>query len=482
MRRGSILGPLVLILIGLVFLLRNFLPEFRMLDILSLYWPWLLIGWGVLRVVEVLNWHHKGQLIPRGGMNGGEWALVIFICLFGSGMYAARNSNLFRAGGLNLPNWEILGERFDFSVTGSQPGVGKAPRILIDNSRGSARVIGVDGEEVRVTGTKTIRALTLEDAQKENKATNLEIVRSGDQIIVRTNLERASNTRQVQAELEITVPKGASIETRGRFGDMDIENIEGSVEVSSDNAGVRMSNIGGDARVDLRKSDIVRILNARGNVDIKGRGQDIELENITGSAAVNGQYSGEMKFRNLAKPFRFESQNTSLRIDRIEGEVELMQGRLNGRKLTGPIQINSKSKDIELSDFLGTVEIDVDRGDIQLRPTRTPMAKVTARTRSGNAELVLPAGARIDLKAEVKRGQIENSFGAPFHVDEDGRSATLNGSMGGPEVRINVDHGEIRLRKWTNEDAPAPPTPPSPPAGVGRAPAAPKAPLEVTKQ
>ncbi|HEU0122673.1 MAG TPA: DUF4097 family beta strand repeat-containing protein [Bryobacteraceae bacterium] len=479
MRRGSIVGPLILIVIGLIFLLRNFLPEFRMMDLLSLYWPWLLIAWGGLRVVEVLNWHQKGQLVPRGGMNGGEWALVIFICLFGSGMYAARNANLFRAGGLNLPNWEILGERFDFSVTGTQPGVGKTPRVLIDNPRGSARVIGVDAEEIRVTGTKTIRALTLDDAQKENKSTNFEIVRSGDQIIVRTNLERASNARQVQAELEILVPKGSSIESRGRFGDVDVENIDGTVEISSDNAGVRMSNIGGDARVDLRKSDLVRILNARGNVDIKGRGQDIELENIAGVAAVNGQYSGEMKFRNLTKPFRFESQNTSLRIDRIEGEVELMQGRLHGRKLIGPIQINSKSKDIELSDFTGSVEIDVDRGDVQLRPARTALGKITARTRSGNAELVLPAGAKLDLKAEVKRGHIENDYGAPFRVNEDGRSATVSGSTGGPEVRVDVDRGEIRLRKWTNEDTATPPAAPTAPA---RPPAAPKAPLEITKQ
>ncbi|MFN0102551.1 MAG: DUF4097 family beta strand repeat-containing protein [Bryobacteraceae bacterium] len=479
MRRGSVVGPLILIVIGAIFLMRNFVPDFRVMDILSVYWPWLLIGWGSLRVVEILNWHRNGQLVPRGGMNGGEWTLVILICLFGSGMYAARNANLFHANGIHLPNWDILGERFDFSLSGSEKAVGKTPRILIDNARGDARIIGIDAEDVSVTGTKSIRALTRDDAAKEDNAAKFEILKSGDQIVIRTNLERTSNSRQAHADLEITVPKGASIEARGKYGDFDIENIAGTIEVNSDNAGVRMNNAGGDIRVDLRRSDMVRVVNAKGNVDIKGRGQDVELENIAGVATVSGQYSGEMKFRNLAKPFRFESQNSNFRVERIEGEVELVHGRLSGRRLVGPIQITSKSKDIELADFTNTLEIDVERGDIQLRPTRIPLSKINARTRSGNAELVLPTGAKLDLKAEVKKGQIENDFGPPFRLNEEGRSAVLTGSNGGPEVRIDVDRGEISIRKWTNEDAPSPPDPPAPAKGP---PAAPKAPLEVTKQ
>lgn len=472
MRRGSVVGPLILIALGAIFLLRNFVPDFRMMDVLSLYWPWLLIGWGGLRVVEILNWHRNGQLVPRGGMNGGEWVLVVFICLFGSGMYAARNANLFRLNGIDLPNWEILGERFDYSISGVQTATGKTPRILIDNSRGNTRVIGVEAEEVRVSGTKTIRALSRDDANKEHNNTNFEVMRSGDQIIIRTNLDKASSSRQANADLEITVPKGATVEGRGKYGDFDVEDVTGAVEINSDNAGVRMNNIGGDVRVDLRRSNLVRISNAKGNVDIKGRGQDVELENIEGVATVSGQYSGGMKFQNLAKPFRFESQNSSLRIERVEGEVELVHGQLSGRRLIGPIQITSQSKDIELSDFTNAVEINVERGDIELRPNRLPMSKIIARTRSGRAELVLPPGAKIDLKAEVKKGQIENDFGDPFQLKEEGRAAKLTGSTGGPEVKIDVDRGDINIRKWMNEDAPPPPKPP----------AAPRQPLEVTRQ
>ena len=174
-------------------------------------------------------------------------------------------------------------------------------------------------------------------------------------------------------------------------------------------------------RVDLRKSDVVRVINAKGTVDVKGRGQDVELENIGGAATINGQYSGELKFRNLAKPFRLDSQNTNIRVERIDGELELSHGQLSGRRFTGPVQIQSKSKDIELSDFTNTIDIDVDKGDIQLRPARPALSKISARSRAGNVELVLPTGAKLDLRAEVKRGGIDNEYGFPFTVKEDGQ-------------------------------------------------------------
>jgi hypothetical protein len=480
MRRSSLIGPLVLIAIGLVFLLRNLLPEFRLTEILAIYWPWLLIGWGGLRTIEILNWHRQGQLTPRGGMGGGEWVLVIVIVIFGSGLYATRNAKFFRLNGIHLPHWEILGERFDYPLSASLPATGKTPRIFIDNPRGDARVIGIDTEEVRVTGTKSIRAITRDDANQQDKATGFELVRSGDQIIIRTNLDRANDSRQANADLEITVPKGAAVESRGRYGDFDIENIDGAVEVNSDNAGVRLNNIGGEVRVNLRRSDIVRVVNARSGVEIKGRGQDVELENIAGPTVINGQYSGDMKFRNLAKPFRFESQASNVRIERIEGEVELLDGRLAARRITGPVRITSRNKDVEISDFTDTLEVELERGDIQLRPGRLPLAKINARTRSGNAELVLPTGAKLDLKAEVKRGQIENNYSDAFKVVEDGRAASIAGSTGGPEVRFEVDRGEFHIRKANAPDAsPAPAPPPAP-----KAPAQPAslAPLEVTRQ
>ena len=56
MRRRSFTGPLLLLLIGALFLWRNLHPEAPVFDLLASYWPFVLIAWGLLRLIEALIW------------------------------------------------------------------------------------------------------------------------------------------------------------------------------------------------------------------------------------------------------------------------------------------------------------------------------------------------------------------------------------------------------------------------------------------
>ena len=78
-------------------------------------------------------------------------------------------------------------------------------------------------------------------------------------------------------------------------------NINGSIDINSDNAGVRLENIAGAVRLDLRASDVVRAVNLKSTLDVKGRGGDIELENVEGQVNINGAYNGISQLRNIAK-------------------------------------------------------------------------------------------------------------------------------------------------------------------------------------
>src|SRR5690349_8083150 len=90
MRRRSITGPLILILIGALFLWNNIRPDVPIWNLISLYWPFFLIGWGLLRLIEIAASAAAEKPLPRG-MSGGEVVLIVFICVIGSGMYTARN-------------------------------------------------------------------------------------------------------------------------------------------------------------------------------------------------------------------------------------------------------------------------------------------------------------------------------------------------------------------------------------------------------
>src|SRR5438105_1110179 len=89
--RRSITGPLLLLLIGSVFLWTNLHPEAPIFDLLARYWPLLLIGWGLLRLLEALIWRRDGV---RYGFAGGEIVLIVLICIACSGIRQAHEHGI----------------------------------------------------------------------------------------------------------------------------------------------------------------------------------------------------------------------------------------------------------------------------------------------------------------------------------------------------------------------------------------------------
>ena len=94
MRRGSFVAPLLLIGIGALFLARNVYPDLPLLDYLARYWPFLLILWGGLRLVEILAWAATDRPVPARGISGGEWVLAIFLCFLGGTIQMCLGMNI----------------------------------------------------------------------------------------------------------------------------------------------------------------------------------------------------------------------------------------------------------------------------------------------------------------------------------------------------------------------------------------------------
>jgi DUF4097 and DUF4098 domain-containing protein YvlB len=450
--RRTITGPLILIAIGVIFLLRNVFPEIPLWDLFSRYWPFVLIAWGGLRLIEVLVLATMSRPLPRNAVSGGEWVLVVMIFVVGSATYAAHNAGWMN-GNWRGPFISNFGEPYDYPLASAERSAGKTPRIVIENFRGSARITGAATDKVQVTGRKTIRAMEQRDADQADKQTQFELLGGADLITVRLNQDRVSDRLRVSHDLDITVPKGASVECHGRYGDFDVRDIEGGVDIESDNAGVRLQNIGGNVKINLRKSDIVRAVDVKGTVDVRGRGDDVELDNIAGQVTMEGTYTGQLQFRNLAQPLRFDGVQTEIKVARTPGELRVSPGDLVAYNLVGPIQINARSRDVQIADFTQSLDLTVDRGDIELRPSITNPPKLDVRTRSGDIDLGLPVTGRFDLKAQTDHGEIHDEFGTPLKTSEVGDGGELSGTLGsGPAMRVATNRGSITVRKSGPED------------------------------
>ena len=445
MRNRSIVGPIILIALGGLFLMNNLRPEFSVWEMIGRYWPFLLIGFGVLRLLEILVDAGRGRPLPPHGVGGGHWVLLLIVCMFLWGV--TRRSHYTHFNGFESGRLEIFGEEYDYPVT-AKGAVQGVTMLVLDNLRGNLTVTGGDGDQYEVEGHKSVRAYSRSEADSLDKRTAVHFVREGNQLIVRSDEAKLPSERRISTDLEIKLPRGVSLEARGRSGDLTVSSLTGSVDISSDRGDVRLSDIGGNARVNVTRSSVVRAVDMKGTVNIEGRGNDIQLENIVGQVAINGSYSGTLDFKNIAKPLHFESVQTDLRVEQIPGNFSMDLGDVRASNIVGPVRFRTKSRDIHIENFSDTMDIELERGDVELTPGKTPLAKIDVHARFGKIELVLPENAQFDLKARTAQGEAHNDFGTAVRADIDGRAATIQSVAGkGAAITVSTDRGDVTVRK-----------------------------------
>ena len=468
MRQRSLAAPLILVALGGLFLWRNIHPEAPVFDLIATYWPFLLIAWGLVRLIEVLVWRPSRS--PN--LTGGEVVLMVLICMAGAGLF-----EVHRHGIRFTP--AIFGEQFEYPITVQSPAAG-AKRVVFDNLRGTIRISGSDIQDVRITGHKLVRAYTRDDADRTNGETPVELMLQGDRILVATRQDRAPADQRVSDDLEIAVPRGISIEAAGENTDYEITDINGDVAVHGARGDARLTHIGGNVRVEIGRSGTVAADGVQGNVDLEGRGSDVQIENVTGQVTVSGAYVGSLDFKNLAKPLRIEGERMEVRAAAVPGSLNVDLGDLNANKVVGPVRLVTRSRDVHISDFTDSLELDSMRGDIEIQPMRVPLPRIEAHSGSGQIELVLPQNSAFQLQATAERGEAINDFGPPIETQTEGRMQMLKGSMGnGPVIRLTAARGSVAVRKEGTGPSPRTAEPPRPPAPP-KAPAAPAPPAPPT--
>jgi hypothetical protein len=449
MRRRSLTGPLLLLIVGSLFLWKNLHPESNIFDLVALYWPFLLIGWGVLRLGETLIWNHQGY---RSGLSGGEIALIVIICIAGSGFVQAHRSGWrITAEGL-----DIWGQEFNYPVgdaaDADKPILLSAAgikRIVLDNPRGNVKILGTASDQAQVTGRKLVRAYSRQDADRANAGSAVVVTPEGDRLVVRVNSNDSARNRRVTVDLDISIPRGMIVESHAVTGDYEIDGVAGDVDVTIDRGDVRLSRLDGNAHLAVEQSSLIRANAIKGNLDLNCNGSDLEVEDVGGQVTVTGSFDGNLGFKGIAKPLLYTgTRNTEVHVQAVPGVISMDLSRMSGKDLVGPIRLMTASRDVNIEKFTTSLELETQRGDIELTPGNTPLPAIDARSSNGRIELVLPAKANFVLDATAEIGDAVNDFGPAIRKDTSGRSATLTGRVGeGPTVRLNARRGWISVRK-----------------------------------
>jgi DUF4097 and DUF4098 domain-containing protein YvlB len=350
-------------------------------------------------------------------------------------------------GPFSSGNFNVLGHDYEYDVnkTGESQGV---TRVVLDNLRGNLSVKGQDGGDVKVTGRKTVRAFSQSDADNADKQSPITVERQGDLLYIRAEEPKNSHSLSVSSDLDITIPRGIDVETKGRSGDLTIDDLAGNVMVTSGRGDIRLSNIAKDVTVDSNGRGLIRTTDIKGKVELKGSGGDVQIESVQGQVTLEGEYSGTLEFHALAKPLHMRSRRSDFQMEAVPGNVTLDLSDLKMTDITGPVHFKTDSRDIEATDISNGLDITVNHGDIQLTQTKTPLPKMDVHTNNGDLTLAIPEKASFDLDGSTAKGEATNDFGAPLEAHTEGRSATIRGKQGsGPELKLSTDRGTLTVKK-----------------------------------
>jgi DUF4097 and DUF4098 domain-containing protein YvlB len=439
-RQRTITGPLILILIGGAFLLRNLRPELFNWGMIGDYWPFLLIGFGLIGLVEALFRASRGQPGPAPRP---FWILVPFIVIA-----VLHDRGTFDRARFDAPRFAVFGTDWDYDVNLTTDSAG-VKHLVLDGLRGNLSIKGEGGSgQIRIAGHKSIRALSRVEADRADRQSSIRVDHQGDTAFIRADLSGVRDSAQVSGEFDVTIPPGVSVESRTRAGDLTMDEVDGAVDVEAGRGDIRLSHIGGDVRITSSRGGLVHASDVKGGFTLQGRGSDIELITVAGPVNVNGEYSGTLEFRSLASPLRFASARTEFRAEAIPGTVTMDLSDLRLNNVAGPVRFQTSSRDVYATDVTNALDLSVDRGDMEITATRTPLPKIEAHSRNGDIEITLPGNATFDLNATTAQGEAENDYGGGLQTQTEGRRRTVHGKTGGgPQISIATDRGSVSVRK-----------------------------------
>jgi len=448
-RRRSLAGPIVLIILGVVFLLGNigYVSWARLGYLFARYWPVLIIVWGLVKLLEHYQARREGYVYGGIGAGGVFWLIVLILFgLSASGAYRYRDAFKDIQIDDDTGLWGIFGTPYNYTddLEQSFP-AGATLRVVSD--RGDVTVNAWDQDKIKVSIRKKVMADSQSKAESVNAATKPTITVANNVVTLSANTSSAGREYRVDTDLEIFLPRKAAVEVATANGTVNVRDRVGDLKLSTTRNDVEASGIQGNVDITMRGGS-VRAEKVSGDVHVSGRVNDATVSAAGGTVTLNGDFFGSINLSKIAKTVRFQSSRTDMELAGLQGDLNMESGDLKASDLAGPIRISTKAKDIRLNDFSGDVRLEDSRADINLEPGKLPLGNITINNSKGRIQLVLPAKAAFQLDAQTSHGDISSDF-SELKVENRANRSRATGSVGsgGPQVQLSTEHGDIEIRK-----------------------------------
>jgi DUF4097 and DUF4098 domain-containing protein YvlB len=257
--------------------------------------------------------------------------------------------------------------------------------VIISNVAGTIDVRGWDRNEVQVTGTlgRSVERIDVES--------------SDGRTVVKVVLPRG-NAHDGDADIEVSVPKGSSVEvsavsadvsSRGVLGTQRLKSVSGEVTADIVGSESEVSSVSGDVTVRGGGKPIrLRVTSVSGSLDITNTAGKLDVVTVSGDARVQMGETSEVRGRTTSGNLEISGQlarDGRVDVEGVSGDITLRVSAPGGLST----EIETFSGDIEGCTAADKVERVSKYGPGERLNIRTVEAgaRVRAKTLSGDIDI-----------------------------------------------------------------------------------------------
>lgn len=467
-RVPSIVGPLILIAVGIVamLLVSGKIDPGAFWEWYGHWWPLLLIGAGLAMLGEWFVDSRSQAPVRRGGNFVGLLIFLAIIGIFAAWAHTWWNPMRAEWGdhGDFFNSWGKPQHDFDQQVLNTQ--IPADAIIDVENPRGDISVTAGDGSAMQVQAHEVAFADSDERAKKIFDAESAHVTVTGKSVLVKSTGHDSG-----RVNLMIVVPKSAQITVSAGRGDVTAAGLGSGATITAAHGDVHLSTIQGSVQVHFSndRGDF-SAHGVNGDITLDGRCNDLTLSEVKGRIGINGDIFGEAHMENLTGPMHLHTSVTDLEFGALPGDMTLNDDDLRVTEAKGAVHVTTHSKNVDLTQIYGDTYVEDRDGNVSIAPAGPYSIEAKISSGHGDMEITLPPNASANVNGRTQNGDIVSDFPLSITGDE---SKTISGRIGGGSAKIvlSTDVGDVRIKRGSGFPA----TPP-PPAVSEDAPAAPAAP------
>ncbi len=439
----SLLGPLLLICIGVVALLANM----HVLDMSSFwsfyhtYWPLLLISLGLLLAAEAIFVHSHQQSLRIGC-----GTVLLILILAGLGIatalsytqsWASIRSQLRALNDAQM--WQFFGQRHEARQTLTLP-IPAHGTLIVNNKAGNITIHTSPDAQLHITLDKSVYAGSDADAQRKLDALQPLTETTGN-----TTTLRIPSSFSNSVALTLEIPASVALQAKVEEGGIDITGRAAAVTAETHFGNVTVDGVNGPVQVTLQAGNAT-VQNVNGPVTLHGQAGEFTLTDIHGTATLDGEFFGNLHLQRITGAVQYHSSRTSMAMANVTGTLTLDPADLKADGITGPIDITTRAKDITLSGLSGPLNLHNSDGFINVQAAPT-LAAMEIDNSEGGITITLPADAHFSVDAAAHGGKVQSDF--PLSLQSFGSGETAQGAVngGGPTLHLTADKDNITLKK-----------------------------------